>query len=222
MAGLTIPNETDDYREARDRLRQAEIDLRAQVEQVAKRRRGLPLGGLLKEDYLFDEIADNGQVRSVRLSELFQGSKTSLFVYSWMYGPKMANPCPMCSSIIDGLNGNACHLAERINLVVVARSPIERMMAFAKARGWNSVRLLSSSGNTYNADYFGETSTGDQFPMANVFVSRFGSIHHFWGIEMLYAKSDGEPRHMDMMWPLWNVLDTTPEGRGDWHPPLTV
>jgi predicted dithiol-disulfide oxidoreductase (DUF899 family) len=223
MAGLTIPNETDEYREVRDKLLQAEIDLRAQVEHVAAMRRGLPIGGLLKEDYAFEEIAgDDGQVRKVKLSELFEGSKTSLFVYSWMYGPKMPNPCPMCSSIIDGLNGNARHLAERINLAVVARSPIERMMAFAKARGWNSLRLLSSAKNTYNTDYFGETADGDQYPMANVFVRRDGSIHHSWGTEMLYAKLDGDPRHMDLMWPLWNVLDTTPEGRGDWYPPLNI
>lgn len=222
MAGLTFPNETTGYREARDELLKSEIALRAEVERVAAMRRGLPLGGLVKEDYTFEEIGGDGQVRSVKLSELFEEPKTSLFVYSWMYGPAMANPCPMCSSIIDGLNGNARHIAQRLNLIVVARSPIERITAFAKGRGWNSVRLLSSAKNSYNADYFGETSAGDQYPMANVFVRRDGSIHHFWGSEMLYAKLEGDPRHMDLMWPLWNVLDTSPEGRGDWYPPLDV
>jgi predicted dithiol-disulfide oxidoreductase (DUF899 family) len=222
MSGLTFPNETPRYRDARSELLQAEIDLRAQVERVAAMRRELTPGGELKEDYAFEEIASDGKAGTVRLSELFEDSKTSLFVYSFMYGPKMASPCPMCSSIIDGLNGNARHITQRINLAVVARSPIERIMAFAKARGWNSVRLLSSANNSYNADYFGETAAGDQYPMANVFVRRNGGIHHFWGAEMLYANLEGDPRHMDLMWPLWNVLDATPEGRGDWYPPLNV
>jgi predicted dithiol-disulfide oxidoreductase (DUF899 family) len=221
MSELRFPNESTEYRAARDKLLEAEIDLRAQVERVAAMRRALPSGGTLKEDYAFDELSCGGTVRQVRLSELFEAGKDSLFVYNLMYGPKMANPCPMCSSIVDGLNSNARHIALRINLAVVARSPIERIMEFAKARGWNNVRLLSSSKNTYNADYFGETAEGDQYPMANVFVRRDGLISHFWGTEMLYSKGEGEPRHMDMMWPLWNVFDATPDGRGDnWHPPL--
>lgn len=64
MAELTFPNETDDYRTARDELLQAEIDLRARVEQVAAMRRGLRLGGVVKEDYAFEEIAGDGQVRA--------------------------------------------------------------------------------------------------------------------------------------------------------------
>jgi predicted dithiol-disulfide oxidoreductase (DUF899 family) len=222
MSELTFPNETAEYREARDQLLKAEIDLRAQVERVAAMRRALPSGGMLKEEYAFDELTSAG-VRQVKLAELFEGSKNSLFLYNFMYGPKMANPCPMCSSIIDGLNASARHISLRVNLAVVARSPIERIKEFAKARGWNHIRLLSSSKNTYNADYFGETAEGDQFPMANVFTRRDGSIYHFWGTEMLYSKGDGEPRHMDMMGPIWNIFDATPDGRGDnWHPPLNV
>lgn len=222
MSELKFPNETADYRAARERLLEAEIDLRGQVERVAQMRRALPAGGEVKEDYEFEEMASDGQIQTVKLSDLFRGGKASLFLYSFMYGPEMKDPCPMCSSILDGLNGNARHIEERINLAVVARSPIERIMAFARPRGWNSLRLLSSAKNTYNADYFGETPDGNQNPMGNVFVRRDGAVHHFWGTEMLYAKTVGDPRHMDMMWPLWNVLDTTPDGRGDWHPPLSV
>lgn len=222
MPGLTFPNETTGYRAARNELLEKEIALRAEVERVAAMRRGLPLGGQIKENYAFEEFEPEGKVRTVKLSELFEDPKTSLFVYSWMYGPAMAQPCPMCASIIDGLNGNARNITQRINLVVVARSPIERIMAFAKGRGWTSLRLLSSARNSYNADYFGETSAGDQYPMANVFVRRDGSISHFWGTEMLYTNVEGDPRHMDLMWPLWNILDTTPEGRGDWYPPLNA
>ena len=222
MATLLFANENADYREKRDALLKAEIDLRGQIERVAAMRRSLPPGGALREDYTFDEMGTDGKVRKVKLSQLFEGSKNSLFIYSLMYGPKMEHPCVMCSSIVDGLNGNARHIRDRINFVVVARSPIERIMSFARPRGWNSVRLLSSANNTYNADYFGETAAGDQYPMANVFIRKDGSISHFWGTEMLYSDFQGEePRHMDLMWPLWNVFDTTPEGRGtDWHPSL--
>jgi predicted dithiol-disulfide oxidoreductase (DUF899 family) len=217
----TFPNESTEYRKARDELLKAEVDLRAQIERVAGMRRELPLGGLVEEDYAFDEIDDDGQVKTVRFSELFENSKTSLFVYSFMYGPNMENPCPMCSSIIDGLNGNARHVTERVNLAVVARSPIDRIMAFAKERGWVNLRLLSCANNSYRSDYFGEDAEGNQMPMANVFVKKDGSIHHFWGSDMLYANLEGQPRHVDLLWPLWNVLDTTPEGRGDdWYPPL--
>jgi predicted dithiol-disulfide oxidoreductase (DUF899 family) len=223
MASMKFPNETPDYRQARGELLRAEIDLRQQVERVAAMRRQLPAGGILRQDYVFEEVEPAGRVRSVKLSELFEGAKNSLFVYSLMYGPKMEHPCVMCSSIVDALNGNARHISERINLAVVARSPIDRIMAFARPRGWNSIRLLSSADSSYNADYFGETAAGDQYPMANVFVRRDGAIHHFWGTEMLYADTEGQPRHMDLMWPLWNVFDTTPEGRGtDWYPPLNV
>ena len=216
-----FPNETSEYRLARDELLKAEVDLRAQIERVAAMRRELPLGGLVEEDYAFEEIDDDGQVKTVRFSELFEDSKTTLFVYSFMYGPKMDNPCPMCSSIIDGLNGNARHITERVNLAVVARSPIDRIMAFAKERGWNNLRLLSCANNSYGLDYFGEDAKGNQMPMANVFVKKDGSIHHFWGTDMLYAGLEGQPRHVDLLWPLWNLLDTTPEGRGDdWYPPL--
>jgi len=222
MATLRFANESTEYREKRNALLKAEIELRDQVERVAAMRRGLPTGGALKEDYRFDEMGPDGQVGKVKLSELFEGTKNSLFIYSLMYGPKMEHPCVMCSSIVDALNGNARHIRDRINFAVVARSPIGRIMSFARPRGWNSVRLLSSANNTYNADYFGETAAGDQYPMANVFVRKNCSINHFWGTEMLYSDFQGaEPRHMDLMWPLWNVFDTTPEGRGtDWHPSL--
>nr|NIU78056.1 DUF899 domain-containing protein [Gammaproteobacteria bacterium] len=93
--------------------------------------------------------------------------------------------------------------------------------AYARERGWDRLRMLSSQDNSFGADYFTENEKGDQMPMANVFVRRDGTVRHFWGSEMLYADVDGQPRHMDLMWPLWNVLDTTPEGRGsDWYPSL--
>src|SRR5438309_5241901 len=145
MSELRFPNETADYRAARDRLLEAEIDLRDQVERVAQMRRALPAGGEVKQDYEFEEMAGAGQIQTVKLSDLFRGGKNSLFIYSFMYGPDMKTPCPMCSSILDGLNGNARHIEQRINLAGVGRSPIERSTAFPRPRGRNSRRLLSSA-----------------------------------------------------------------------------
>jgi predicted dithiol-disulfide oxidoreductase (DUF899 family) len=213
---MNFPNESRQYRAARDKLLKAELELRKQVEAVAAQRRRLPPGGEVPEDYLFE--GENGPVR---LSQLFERGKT-LVAYSFMYGPTMKQACPMCTSILDALNGNAQHLAQRTNLVVIAKSPLPRIVEYARGRGWSNLRLLSSEKNTYNRDYGGETPDGAQMPMLNVFV-RDKAIRHFWGSELLYAKPERgqDPRHGDLIWPLWNVLDVTPEGRGkDWYPKL--
>lgn len=222
MLQTKFPNESAAYRQARQRLTEAELELKRQVDRTAALRRELPLGGTLKEDYVFEELDKRGRVRKVRLSELFENGKDSLFLYSFMYGPKMKDACPMCSSFLDGLNGNTPHITQRINLAVIARSPIKRIVKFAKARGWNHLRMLSSARNSYNADYFGENANGEQDTMANVFVRRDGAIYHFWGTEKQFLTPQSDPCHMDTMWPLWNVLDTTPAGRGAWYPPLNT
>ena len=225
--GKRFPGESAEYRAARDRLLREEMELRRSVEAVAALRRGLPPGGPVPQDYLFEEgspdLTENQTVRQVRMSELFR-SWTSLVVYSFMYGPKMEVPCPSCTSILDGLNGSAPHVAQRVNLVVVAKSPIHRIRAFARGRGWRNLRLLSSADNNYNRDYHGEDEKGAQWPILNVFVKRDGVIRHFWASELLFAPADPgqNQRHVDLIWPLWNVLDATPEGRGkDWHPKLS-
>ena len=223
MTALRYPNESDEYRRARDELLAAEIELRVRIEDVAEQRRRLPLGGRVKEDYVFDAPDGVGGRRPVRLSELFDEGKNTLFMYGFMFAPHAETPCPSCSSVLDALNANARHIAARTSLAVSARAPIERIGAFAGARGWSSLRMLSSAGNTFQEDYFAQTPDGDQMPMANVFVRRGDAIHHFWGTELLYAAVQGHPRHIDLMWPLWNVFDTTPEGRGDdWEPLLTA
>jgi predicted dithiol-disulfide oxidoreductase (DUF899 family) len=216
---MMFPDEPKPYRAARNRLLRAEIALRRQVENVAAMRRKLPAGGKVRQDYVFEE---GEPPRAVKLSELF-GARDTVVAYSFMYGPKMEKACPMCTSMLDGLNGNAQHIAQRANLVVIAKSPIGRILEYARSRGWQDLRLLSSAGSSYNADYFGESAEGSQMPMLNVFVRRKGAIRHFYGTEMLFAKADAgqHNRHVDAIWPLWNLLDFTPEGRGkDWYPKL--
>jgi predicted dithiol-disulfide oxidoreductase (DUF899 family) len=227
MHSTRFPGETPEYRAARDRLLAAERDLREHVERVAALRRALPVGGAVPEDYVFEEgdanLEDPGSARPVRMSDLFAPGKQTLVLYSFMYGPAAADACRMCTCFLDGLNGNTAHVVRRANLAVVARSPLRRVREFARSRGWTNLRMLSSAANDFNARYHAETSTGAQKSIIHVFVKRDGTIHHFYSSElgMIAADPGQDPRHIDLMWPLWNVLDLTPEGRGaDWRPAL--
>jgi predicted dithiol-disulfide oxidoreductase (DUF899 family) len=226
MTALRFPGESASYRDARDELLKAEVELRAKIEQVAALRRRLPLGGEIPQDYVFEEgapdLADGTTVREVRLSSLF-GDKKTLVLYSFMYGPTMKAACPLCTSFLDGLDAQAQHLAQSVALAVTAKSPVQRIREFARSRPWTRLRLLSSARSTYQNDYHGESDSGDQWPMMNVLTKRNGKVRHFWGSEMFEARGDDgiDARHIDMLWPLWNVLDLTPEGRGkNWYPAL--
>jgi len=218
---IRFPNETDEYRTARDELLRAEIALREQREQVAALRRKLPCGGKVKEDYVFDEARAGGGVTQTKLGDLFAPGKDSLILYSFMYGPEMKAACPMCTSFIDGMDRYARHITERVNLAVVAKSPLARIRAWADEREWNRVRLLSSEKNDYNTDYASQTPEGNQIPACNVFIKRDDGIFHFWNAETLYVSGQGHPRHVDLLWPIWNFFDLTPEGRGEWMPGLS-
>jgi predicted dithiol-disulfide oxidoreductase (DUF899 family) len=215
---IHFPGETAEYRVRRDELLKAEIELRKQLETVAALRRTLPISGPVAKDYEFEK--ESG---SIRLSQLFNPGQETLIVYNFMYGPAMPKPCPACTSILDGLNGSSPHVNQRVSFVVVAKSPIVRIMEFARQRGWNNLRLLSSSGNNYNLDYFGETDDGAQWPMLNVFSKRPDGIYHFYGTEVFFAPHEPgqDARHVDLIWPIWSLFDLTPEGRGEkWFPKL--
>jgi predicted dithiol-disulfide oxidoreductase (DUF899 family) len=224
VSAIRFPGESQQYRAARDELLRAEIELRRHTEEVAAQRRALPVGGPIPTDYLFDEgSTQDDEVRRVRLSELFDDGTDTLLLYSFMYGPDAEAACPLCTSFIDAIDGELEHVTQRLSFGVVARSPIERLRGHARSRGWRRARLLSSSANTFNADYHAESADGEQYPLAHVFVRRDGHVRHTYTTELLFAPMDGgqSPRHIDSMWPLWNVLDLTPQGRGqDWWPQL--
>lgn len=225
---VRFPGESDEYRQARDELLRAEIELRRQTEAVAAQRRTLPLGGEVSTDYEFDEWDENANApRPVRLSELFDDGKDTLFLYSFMVVPSsqglpFVGPCPSCTSIIDAMDGELPHITQRVSFAVASQAPIERFRAHGQARGWRHARLLSSAPSTYNVDYQAQDADGNQWPLATVFVRRDGKIHHFWSSELwLTAHDQGQgPRHVDFMWPLWATLDRTPEGRGDFDTSL--
>jgi predicted dithiol-disulfide oxidoreductase (DUF899 family) len=221
---IGFPGESPEYRRARNRLLEAEAELRRATEAVAASRRRLPPGGPVPEDYVFEGAAEDGGTREARLSGLFAPGKDTLALYSFMYGPEDEEGCPLCTSILDSLDGNAPHLTQRLSLAVVAKSPLPRILAHAEARGWRHLRLLSSAGNAYNRDYLGETADGFQLPMLNVFTTDGGEVRHFWGSELLFAAAESghHPRHIDAIWPIWSLFDFTPEGRGtDWLPELS-
>jgi predicted dithiol-disulfide oxidoreductase (DUF899 family) len=216
-----LPNESDVYREARNELLEAEINLRRQTEDVAALRRKLPNGGKLKEDYVFEEKDASGNIKQTKLSELFAPGKDSLIIYSFMFSDKNEKPCTSCNSIMDGINGMVFHAEQRVNIAVVAKTSIERFAEWAESRGWKNLHLLSSQKNNYNIDYFGENEKGNQLPMLNVFRKTAEGIYHFYGTEILFAPAEKgqNGRHVDSIWPLWNLFDLTPEGRGtDWYP----
>src|SRR5262249_1308420 len=146
-----FPGESREYRESRNRLLEAEVQLRKQLEAVAALRRQLPDGGTVPQDYVFEE--DSGPVK---LSQLFRPGQHSLIIYNFMFGPAMPQPCTSCTSILDGLNGTAPHVMDRVSFVVVAKSPMQRVRELARERGWHKLRLLSSASNSYNIDYHGE------------------------------------------------------------------
>jgi predicted dithiol-disulfide oxidoreductase (DUF899 family) len=238
---FTFPNESKAYRAARDRLLAQEIELRRAMEAVAAARRALPPGGEVPQDYVFQGLLPDGAPGDVRLSELFAPGRDSLVIYSMMFprhpgddrpGPSTGatarlaladGPCPSCTALVDQLDGAAPHVEPLVNMVIVAKASLPRLLAFSEERGWRHLRFLSSAGSSFNLDYGGETAAGHQQPMLNVFHRERGHVRHFWGSEMLYAPTDRgqDPRHVGTIEPLWNIFDLVPEGRvRDWEEQL--
>jgi predicted dithiol-disulfide oxidoreductase (DUF899 family) len=234
---LTFPNESPEYRRARAHLLEQEIGLRRAMEQVAAARRALPPGGEVREDYVFDGLDPAGQAGKVRLSQLFAPGTDTLIVYHFMFPrhvsddrpqpatgslkhlPREEGPCPSCTGLLDQLEGAAGHLAAAgVNFAVVGKAPLQRVVAFARDRGWRRMRMLSAAGNSFKRDYGGEDAEGQQAPMLSVFRRELnGRIRHFWSSELFYAPRDPgqDPRHVGNIEPLWNLLDFTPAGRPD-------
>jgi predicted dithiol-disulfide oxidoreductase (DUF899 family) len=213
--------ESPEYRDARNKLLEEEIKLRRQTEEVAELRRKLPLGGKVKEDYVFEEEDSNGNIKQTKLSELFKPGKDTLMIYSFMYNPKDEKPCSMCNSIMDSVNGMVFHVNDRINFVAVAKAQTEKIRKWSEGRDWNHLRILSSNKNSYNIDYFGEDEKGNQMPMLNVFQRTDDGIFHFYATELMLSPTDPgqDSRHVDFLTPIWSIYDMTPEGRPEkWRP----
>jgi predicted dithiol-disulfide oxidoreductase (DUF899 family) len=238
----SFPGESPEYRKARDALLEREIALRREMEAVAAKRRELPPGGVVPEDYVFQGAGADGHPTDVRMSELFAPGRDSLVIYNFMFPrwsgdprpgptsgrtselPLAEGPCPSCVALLDQLEGMVEHAAPRVNLYAVAKAPVARVLTFADERGWRRLRLLSSAGNNFKRDYRGETADGAQIPVLNVFHRDGDTIRHFWSSELMFAPTDGDqdPRHVGTIEPLWNLFDLTREGRDPgWNEQLT-
>jgi predicted dithiol-disulfide oxidoreductase (DUF899 family) len=216
-AGMRFPNESAEYRRAREALLIEEIELRRHIERVAQQRRALPPGGEVIKSYAFE-----GEQGPASFADLF-GDKTTLVVYSYMFGPQRERPCPMCTSLLSAWDGEVPDIMQRVALAVVARSPIARLTTFKRERGWHHLPLYSDLTGEFSRDYHAITKDGGDDAAFNVFTRKDGQIRHFWGGEMNGASADPgqDPRGAPDLMPLWTILDVTPEGRGkDWYPKL--
>ncbi len=219
-----LRDEPADYLARREELRLAEIDLMRQRERVAELRRRLPAGAIV-EDYVFEEgpaslDAGNTPVRQVRLSELFTAPNRPLVIYHLMYGKKQTKPCPMCTMWIDGFNGVAHHIAQNADLAIVAAAGLPELRAFARSRGWNRLRLLSAGSNSFKLDLRSEDEEGRQDSTVSVFTKDSdGTLRHSYTAHPNMG-SDVKERGIDLLTPVYNMLDLTPKGRGNWYASL--
>lgn len=234
--GMTFPNETTEYRTARDALLESEMALRRQMETVAAALRALPPGGEAPEDYIFDVVGPDGAPAVVRMSELFRGGDT-LLIYHYMFPrhsgdqragptggafaerPLSEGPCPSCTALIDMWEGVMPHF-EGLggNLVIAARAPIEQLAEFAREKGWKHTRLVSAGRNSFRRDYGGDGPDGEPAPIMTVFRrDADGVIRLQWASEMLHslAEPGQDMRHLGTVEPLWTLFDLTPGGRPD-------
>jgi predicted dithiol-disulfide oxidoreductase (DUF899 family) len=212
MSELRYPNESQEYRDAREALLKDEQELIDKVNSVAARRRTLPLGGQLKEDYVFQWANDGKLGKRVNFSDLF-GDKNTLLLYSWMFGPSWDKPCLSCTSLIDGFDRSWYQVTRDASFVAIAKAPPERINAWAKERGWSQMALVSGAMSPFQTDYKCQGENDDmQLPVMLTFTKRDGKIFLFWSTETT-------ANHVDTVWPYWNLMDFTPEGRPDYDTP---
>ena len=221
MKQTNLKDESAEYLKKRDELRLAEIESMRQRERVAELRRQLPQGPIIK-DYVFEEgppslDAGDTPIRKVRLSELFTNPDRALIIYHFMFGKKQTKPCPMCTLFIDGWNGVAHHLAQTVDVAIVAAANPTELRSHARSREWNRLRLLSCGDNTFKYDLNSEDREGNQDSTVSVFTrDNEGKIRHFYTAHPSMSH-DIKERGIDLLCPVYNILDLTPQGRGEWY-----
>jgi predicted dithiol-disulfide oxidoreductase (DUF899 family) len=218
---ITRLDQSPEYAARREALRLAEVELMRHREEVASLRRQLPPGATV-DDYVFEEgprdLADgDGPVTTVRLSELFTSPERPLIIYHLMYGKRQTSPCPMCTCWVDGFDGIARHLAQNVDFAVAAAADPVALRAYARERGWDGLRLLSCGDNTFQYDLKAEDEEGTQDSTVSVFtLDADGTPRHTYSAHPRMAE-DLAQRGIDLLNPVWHLLDLTPQGRGDWY-----
>lgn len=219
-----LTNESAEYLSKREQVRLAEIELLRARERVAELRRALPKGAEL-QDYEFLEgpaslAAGDEPITKVRLSELFTSPDRSLVIYHFMFGKKQSVACPMCTAWIDGYNGVAHHLAQTTDFAIVAAADPATLRAYARARGWDRLRLLSAGDSTFKYDLGSEDREGNQDSQISVFTKESdGTLRHFYSGHP-WLDPEIKERGIDELSPIWNLLDLTPQGRGKFYTSL--
>jgi predicted dithiol-disulfide oxidoreductase (DUF899 family) len=213
-----LPNESAEYLAKREEVRLAEIELLKAREKVAALRRQMPPGATVEDYELIEGPASlndgDEPAKKVRLSELFTAPDRSLVIYQFMFGKKQTTPCPMCTAWIDCFNGIAHHLAQNVDLAIVAAADLPELRAHARKRGWDKLRLLSAGSSTFKYDLGSEDAAGGQDSTISVFTrDSDGTLRHFYSVHPRLGE-DIEERGIDEYNPIWNVLDLTPQGRG--------
>src|SRR5262249_22958841 len=105
---IRLPNESEEYRRARNALLAEGIELRRYSERVAQLRRALPPGGQVTKDYRF--VGEDGPLG---FTDLF-GDKQTLVIYSYMFGPQRKGPCPMCTSFMSSWDHKVPDIEQRV------------------------------------------------------------------------------------------------------------
>jgi predicted dithiol-disulfide oxidoreductase (DUF899 family) len=213
---FTRLQQSDEYRRQREELRAAELDLIDHAERVAALRRTLPADTVV-DDYQLVDVASGDRVR---LSQLFSAPDRALILYHFMYGKVQTEACPLCTMWIDGYNAVVPHLTQNVDFAVVAAADPAAISAHAASRGWSNLRLLSAGDSTFKYDLGSEEADGTQTEWISVFTrGGDGSVRHVYSKGAQMA-GDRRERGIDLLSPVWNLLDLTPTGRGDWYPSL--
>ena len=110
---------------------------------------------------------------------------------------------------MDGFDRSAYQVVADAAFCGIAKASAEKLNEWANTRGWTQIDLVSGAGTTYQADYNCQGENDDmQWPILHVFRKTDDGIFHFWGTEL-------QGNHVDTVWPYWNLMDFTPEGRPD-------
>ncbi len=219
-----LTHESAEYLSRREELRLAEIELMRQRERVAELRRHLSPTAAFEDYEFIEDPADldsgDAPTRTVRLSELFSAPDRPLVIYHLMYGKRQTKPCPMCTAWIDGINGVAHHIAQKVDFAVVAAADPAALRAHARGRGWNRLRLLSAGDSRFKYDLGSEDREGRQDSTISVFTrDSEGTVQHFYTAHP-WMSPEIKERGIDLMCPIWHILDLTPQGRGDFYTKL--
>jgi predicted dithiol-disulfide oxidoreductase (DUF899 family) len=215
-----LPGESPEYRKLRDELLEAEIELKEQRERVAELRRKLP-GDTPIENHRFRSIrlgpTAGDAVCDRSLAELFARPDQPLVLMHFMYGGKQEQFCPLCTMWADGYDGVVPHLEQNMNFSVVVAGDVGEFCNYGCSRGWRNLRLLSSGGTSFKSDLGFEDADGGQLPGVSVFaLDPEGAPRHFYSACAMMG--GGHFRGMDLLSPVWNFLDLTADGRGEWWP----